>query len=74
MREIGDIVRAFETRRARGVCPGDAGARRGSSYRRPGARMLIAAEGRAAGSLSGGCLEEEVVERGARFSATGTRR
>jgi xanthine/CO dehydrogenase XdhC/CoxF family maturation factor len=33
----------------------------GSSYRRPGARMLIGA--RAAGTLSGGCLEAEVVKR-----------
>jgi xanthine/CO dehydrogenase XdhC/CoxF family maturation factor len=31
---------------------------RGSAYRRPGARMLIAETGRFAGSVSGGCLEE----------------
>lgn len=34
---------------------------RGSSYRRPGARMLVHLDGRAIGSLSGGCLEEEVA-------------
>ena len=44
---------------------------RGSSYRRPGARMLIAADGRIAGSLSGGCLEEEVVERAREVLRTG---
>lgn len=33
----------------------------GSSYRRPGARMLIWPDGKAIGSLSAGCLEEEVV-------------
>ena len=38
-------------------------AARGSSYRRPGARMLICGDGITAGSLSGGCLEEEVVRR-----------
>ena len=43
----------------------------GSSYRRPGARMLIAADGSAVGSLSGGCLEEEVVERARGVIRTG---
>ncbi len=32
----------------------------GSGYRKPGARMLIAADGRRAGTISGGCLEGEV--------------
>jgi xanthine dehydrogenase accessory factor len=36
---------------------------KGSSYRRPGARMLICPDGRIIGSLSGGCLEQEVVAR-----------
>jgi xanthine/CO dehydrogenase XdhC/CoxF family maturation factor len=36
----------------------------GSSYRKPGARMLIGARGRLAGSVSGGCLERDVVRRG----------
>lgn len=35
----------------------------GSSYRRPGARMLICADGRTIGSLSAGCFEEEVAVR-----------
>ncbi|HKF49325.1 MAG TPA: XdhC family protein [Terracidiphilus sp.] len=35
----------------------------GSSYRRPGARMLLARDGRRAGTVSGGCLEAEVVKR-----------
>jgi xanthine dehydrogenase accessory factor len=34
----------------------------GSSYRRPGARMLITG-GLRMGSISGGCLEEDLVER-----------
>ena len=29
----------------------------GSGYRKPGARMLIAADGRRVGTISGGCLE-----------------
>jgi xanthine dehydrogenase accessory factor len=35
----------------------------GSSYRRPGARMLMAQDGRRAGTVSGGCLEAEVAKR-----------
>jgi xanthine dehydrogenase accessory factor len=36
----------------------------GSAYRRPGARMLIAADRWVAGSVSGGCLEGDVLRRG----------
>jgi xanthine dehydrogenase accessory factor len=36
----------------------------GSSYRKPGARMLVGALGRLAGSVSGGCLEKDVVSKG----------
>jgi len=35
----------------------------GPSYRKPGARMLIASDGRRAGTVSGGCLESEVAKR-----------
>ncbi len=33
----------------------------GSSYRRPGARLLVTADGRRIGSISGGCLEDDVA-------------
>lgn len=33
----------------------------GSSYRRPGVRMLIAEDGTMTGAVSGGCVEKEVV-------------
>ena len=36
---------------------------RGSSYRVPGARLLIAAKGQRAGSISGGCLEDDLVKK-----------
>ena len=36
---------------------------RGSSYRSPGARMLITEEGRWYGSVSGGCLEGDVLRK-----------
>ena len=35
----------------------------GSSYRRPGARMLLAQGGRRAGTVSGGCLEAAVAKK-----------
>ena len=35
----------------------------GSSYRKPGARMLIAGSGLRAGTISGGCLEGEVSKQ-----------
>lgn len=35
---------------------------RGSTYRRPGARLLVPEEGPTIGNLSGGCLEGEVEE------------
>ena len=37
----------------------------GSSYRRPGARLLISKMGECAGAISGGCLEADVVRRSA---------
>ena len=43
----------------------------GSTYRKAGAQMLIAADGSAAGLLSGGCLEADLVERARRVIDTG---
>src|SRR5678816_4615979 len=43
----------------------------GSTYRKAGAQMLIAGDGRAAGLLSGGCLESDLMER-ARMVLAGT--
>jgi xanthine dehydrogenase accessory factor len=37
---------------------------RGSSYRRPGARLLIGCDGVLAGEVSGGCLERDLTRRG----------
>lgn len=46
-------------------------AREGSSYRMPGARMLVTADGEFAGTLSGGCLEEGIAKVAQRVLATG---
>ncbi len=44
---------------------------RGSSYRLPGARMLIDGEGNTHGTVSGGCLEADLMERAQRVRETG---
>jgi len=44
----------------------------GSTYRRPGARMLVASDGRSAGLISGGCLESDLRERSADVFRRGT--
>src|SRR5690606_6445835 len=44
----------------------------GSSYRRPGARLLLTPHGQRIGSISGGCLEEDVLARARHVAATGT--
>ena len=43
----------------------------GSSYRRPGARMLLLPDGRTVGTVSGGCLEGDVKLRAWRLTADG---
>lgn len=44
---------------------------RGSGYRLPGARMLILKNGETFGTVSGGCLEADVLERAKKVLATG---
>jgi xanthine/CO dehydrogenase XdhC/CoxF family maturation factor len=46
---------------------------RGSSYRRAGARLMALADGRTAGTLSGGCLEADLLRRAAWFVRDGAR-
>ncbi|MDP9174701.1 MAG: XdhC family protein [Planctomycetota bacterium] len=65
MRELIEIVAAFETLVAAGssVALATVAAVSGSSYRRPGARMLVAGDGQTWGGVSGGCLERDVIRR-----------
>jgi xanthine dehydrogenase accessory factor len=44
----------------------------GSTYRKPGALMLIAADGEYAGLLSGGCLEADLHQHALQVMASGT--
>jgi xanthine/CO dehydrogenase XdhC/CoxF family maturation factor len=46
----------------------------GSAYRRPGAKLLVEADGGSLGGVSGGCLEEDVREIGRGVLQSGTTR
>jgi xanthine dehydrogenase accessory factor len=65
MKDVYDILRAWKDcqagERSGGLVLATLVRAVGSSYRRPGARMLICEEGTTVGSLSAGCLEEEVA-------------
>jgi xanthine dehydrogenase accessory factor len=46
----------------------------GSTYRKPGARMLVEGDGRITGLLSGGCFEQDLREHAARVLSSGIAR
>lgn len=57
------IVRALATEKSQGSVLATLVDVAGSSYRRPGARLLLSPHGLRIGSISGGCLEEDVLAR-----------
>jgi xanthine/CO dehydrogenase XdhC/CoxF family maturation factor len=61
VKEISEIIRLFEQSQERTFALATLVRARGSTYRRAGARMLVRQDGCTVGSLSGGCLEEEVA-------------
>jgi len=65
MKELADILRRNQQLLDAGIDAAMATVVRvrGSSYRRPGARMLISGDGQTTGGVSGGCLERDVVLR-----------
>lgn len=73
MNELKSICEAFEQYRQRGQQTALASIvfTTGSTYRRAGARMLIASDGSTVGSISGGCLEADVIERALGVMETG---
>ena len=64
MSEIADVLEAIESLSAEGrrMALATIVAVRGSTYRRPGARLLVPEEGAPIGNLSGGCLEGDVAD------------
>lgn len=65
MKEVQDIVRAFEEAQKEGKQTALATVVhvQGSSYRRPGARMLVTEDGKLTGAISGGCLEGDALRK-----------
>lgn len=64
MSELTDVLGAIESLSARGekLALATIVAVRGSTYRRPGARLLVPEEGDLVGNISGGCLENDVAD------------
>jgi xanthine/CO dehydrogenase XdhC/CoxF family maturation factor len=73
MNEVQEIVDAFDAANGRGerCALATLVSVDGSSYRRPGARMLVAESGASTGTISAGCLESDVIEHARRVTRTG---
>ncbi|WP_345791993.1 XdhC family protein [Thauera sp. JM12B12] len=73
MNERQLITNAFDDARGQGeaVALASVVAVRGSTYRRPGARMLITETGRRTGQVSGGCLERDVTRQASKVLTRG---
>lgn len=65
MKEIREIIKAYEAANKDGKKSALAAVvyLNGSSYRRPGARMLVTDEGEITGAISGGCLEGDALRK-----------
>jgi xanthine dehydrogenase accessory factor len=73
MKELNDIVRAYDKAVLQNKQMVLATVVRvdGSSYRRPGARMLVTDDSKITGAISGGCLEGDALEKALFAMATG---
>ena len=73
MNEVRAIVEAFDVAKKRGerCALATVVSVEGSSYRRPGARMLVCEGGETTGTISAGCLEGDVAEHAKRVIRAG---
>jgi len=71
--ELKTIVKQYEQRNQKAVLA-TVVALDGSSYRRPGVRMLIFENGDMVGAVSGGCVEKEVLRQAQSVFSTGISR
>jgi xanthine dehydrogenase accessory factor len=73
MKELNDIVGAYDKAILQNKQMALATVVRvdGSSYRRPGARMLVTEDGKITGAISGGCLEGDALQKALFAMATG---
>lgn len=65
MKELNDIIRAYDKAVSQNKQTALATVVKveGSSYRRPGARMLVTDDGEITGAISGGCLEGDALRK-----------
>lgn len=73
MNEVRVLVEAFDAANTRGerCALATVVSVEGSSYRRPGARMLVCEGGVSTGTISAGCLEADVIEHAKRVIRAG---
>ncbi len=71
MKEILQILNALSSLPPGGAALATLVQVEGSSYRRPGARLLLSAGGQPCGSISGGCLEDDVIGHAREVLASG---
>jgi xanthine dehydrogenase accessory factor len=71
MKELTDIITLSRSRQLDQAALATVVRIEGSSYRRPGASLLIGADGRRLGSVSGGCLERDVESHAKAVMASG---
>jgi xanthine dehydrogenase accessory factor len=69
MKALQQIIRRVAENRSRSSALATLVQTEGSTYRKPGARMLIDSDGGTLGVLSGGCLEEEIGRHGQKVIA-----
>lgn len=65
MKEISDILKAYKaaTNAGKKTAVATVVKIEGSSYRQPGARMLVTEDGQLTGAISGGCLEGDALRK-----------
>ncbi len=65
LHELKDIVQSAEIAKKQGIKTALASvvSLNGSSYRRPGVRMLVQENGKMIGAVSGGCIEKEILRQ-----------
>jgi xanthine dehydrogenase accessory factor len=74
MRELSDIIDAYEalSKAGKTIALATVVGVSGSTYRRPGARMLFSDSGRHAGLINAACLESDLSERARNVIHSGT--
>ncbi len=74
MKELNDILRAYASLRDAGerACLATVVEAHGSTYRHPGARMLVRPHGPTVGTISSGCLDHDLIEHATEVMASGT--